>query len=95
MMLQKPEGQNPFPDEHNSKEVLEYALREGRRMLSEEDYEFIKVFEILIRAGLLCCSFRSLQFEEVRESFQDDPQNLIRRGIEIIESTDLSHRNDN
>ena len=54
----EPEGENPFPDEHNSKEVLSYALREGRKMLSEEDYEFIKVFEFLIRAGLLGCSFR-------------------------------------
>ena len=89
------EGENLFPDEHNCKQVLEYALREGRKMLSEEDYEFVRVFEILIRAGLLCCSFRLLQFDEVRDSSQDDPENLIRRGIEIIESTALGPNDEN
>ena len=76
----------PFPDEQNCKQVLRFAVGEGKRELVERDFEFLRVFEFLTRVGLLCCSYRLAQFAEVCECFRDDPTNLVRRGIEIIEA---------
>jgi hypothetical protein len=74
----------PFPDERSCKQVLRYALREGKRMLASRDYEFVKVLEFLLGAGLQPYAVRLYQFEAVRQSFQDDPENLVRKGLEII-----------
>lgn len=76
--------ENPFPDEDNCNRVLHYALAEGRRMLAEEDFEFLGVFEFLTRTGLFCYAYRLYEFEFVRESCGEDSENLIRRGVEII-----------
>jgi hypothetical protein len=34
--------------------------------------------------GLQYYDIRLYQFEEARESFQDDPEKLVRKGMEII-----------
>ncbi len=40
--------------------------------------------------------YRLYQFEAVRQSFQDDPENLVRRGVEIIRAAaGISPRNKN
>lgn len=83
---------NPFPDETTCKEVLHYALRETRKMLTEKDFEFVRVIEFLIRAGLEPYSFRLYEFEAVRDTFKDDPENLVRKGVEIIRSALGSRR---
>jgi len=59
-------------------------LGEGKRILAENDFEFLRVLEFLTRTGLLCYSFRLCQFEAIRETFRDDPKNLVRKGVEII-----------
>lgn len=87
--------ENPFPDEQNCNQVLLCALGEGKRILAENDFEFLRVFEFLTRTGLFCYSYRLRQFEEVCESFKDDPTSLVRRGIEIIEAITLSPQNEN
>ena len=87
--------ENPFPDEQNCNQVLSCALSEGKRILAEQDFDFIRVFEFLTRTGLSCYSFRLAQFEDVCESFQDDPENLVRQGIEIIDLVTLSPTNEN
>jgi hypothetical protein len=84
------DAENPFPDESNCRQVLLCAASEGKRILVEKDFEFVRVVEFLIKAGLLSYSFRLAQFEEVCESNKDDPENLIRRGIEIIEALTFS-----
>ena len=78
--------ENPFPDEQNCNQVLSCALSEGKRILAEQDFDFIRVFEFLTRTGLSCYSFRLAQFEDVCEFFRDDPENLVQRGIEIHRS---------
>jgi len=84
-----------FPDETTCKDVLHYALSESRRILTEKDFQFVRVFEFLIRAGLLCYSFRLAQFEEVCESNKDDPESLVRKGVEIITAALGSRGNKN
>lgn len=74
----------PVLDERTCREVLDYALAQSGEMLTEKDFEFVRVVEFLIKAGLSCFPFRLYEFESVRDSFQDDPENLLRRGIEII-----------
>jgi len=88
----EPDGseKNPFSDEATCKEVLLCALSEGKRILAEKDFEFLRVFEFLTRTGLFCYSFRLAQFEDACDSFQDDPENLVRQGIEIIEVVTFS-----
>jgi hypothetical protein len=75
------------PDESLCRQVLGYALLEGERMLSEEDFRFLGVFEFLLRAGLEPYIYRLGQFESVVDSFQDNPEKLIRGGLEVIRAT--------
>lgn len=76
----------PAPDERTCKQVLRYALREGKRMLASRDYEFVKVLEFLLGAGLQPYAMRLYQFEAVRQSCEGDPENLVRQGVEIVRS---------
>jgi hypothetical protein len=85
----------PFPDEGICRQVLRYAVREGKKMISSEDYGNVAVFQILMKAGLQCFSWRLAQFEDVCESLENDPQNLVRKGLEIIKVTTYVARNKN
>jgi hypothetical protein len=91
------EGEEEYtaPDEAACKHVLRYALSDGKKMLSDGAYGFVNVFEFLLRAGLQPYSFRLYQFEAVRETFKDDPENLLRRGIEIISAAVGSPQDEN
>jgi len=74
-----------FPDERTCRGVLRHAVREGRKMLAEKGCdELEQVFRVLVMAGLQCYSFRLAQFEEVCESCVGEPENLVRKGMEII-----------
>jgi len=89
-----PDGdeKHPTPDERTCKQVLRYALREGKRMLASRDYEFVKVLEFLLGAGLQPYAMRLYQFEAVRQSCEGDPENLVRQGVEIVRSAVSSPR---
>jgi hypothetical protein len=78
------DGAYLVPDEYLCRQVLTYALVEGERMLSEKDFKFLGVFELLLRAALEPYTYRLGQFEHALDSFQDDPEQLIRGGIEVI-----------
>ncbi len=67
--------------------VLSYALVEAERMLAKGDYDFVNVFEFLARAGLMPYCYRFYEFEDARETFRDDPENRVRKGVEIINTT--------
>jgi hypothetical protein len=92
-------NENPkylFPDERTCRGVLRHAVREGKKILAGETYESMKeIFQVLTRAGLQCYSFRLAQFEEICESFKEDPENLVRQGIEIIRIAAYSPRKKN
>jgi len=92
----KPEGKYPPAEERDYNRLLHYALIEGKKMLAGKDYEFVRVFEVVAWIGLQWYDFRLCQFEHARESFHDDPENLVRRGVEIITAaTGVSPRNKN
>ncbi len=86
------EPEYPFSDEITYKRVLRHALAEGKKMVASGDYEYVKVFQMLTRAGLECYSFRLHQFEDLCESCEEDPENLVRQGIEIIRVAAYSPR---
>ena len=76
-------------------EILGYARREAKEMMASGDYENLAVFQILMKAGLQCFSWRLAQFEDVCESQENDPQNLVRKGLEITKVTTYVARNKN
>ncbi len=83
----------PPAEERDYNRILLYALREGKKMMVSGDYEFVRVFEVLAWIGLHWYDFRLCQFEYARESFQDDPETLVRKGIEIIKTVAYTPRN--
>lgn len=82
----------PAPDQRSCKQVLRYALREGKRMLASRDYQFVKVLEFLLGAGLQPYAMRLYQFEAVRQSCEGDPENLVRQGVDIVRAAVSSPR---
>lgn len=74
----------PPAEEKDYRRLLLYALREGKKMLTSGDYQFARVFEVLTWIGLQYYEFRLCQFEAVRQSCEDDPENLVRGGVKII-----------
>ena len=66
------------------KRVLMTALREGKIMEEQSDYRFVQVFEVLAWIGLAYDSERLAQFEEVRTSLKDDPEEMVKRARDIL-----------
>jgi hypothetical protein len=90
------EEKYPAAQERDYKRILLYALREGQMMLTSRDYEFVKVFEILAWIGLQYYAYRLYQFESVRQAFEQEPEKLLRKGVEIIRAAiGVSPRNKN
>src|SRR5208283_5012701 len=78
------ESKSIFPDERICREILGYARSQANTMLKSGDYENLAIFRVLMRAGLQFSSWRFAQFDEVFESLKNNPENLIREGLEII-----------
>ena len=85
----------PAATEKDYQRILLYALREGKKMMDSRNYEWVKVFESLTWIGLQFYAYRLCQFEDARQSFNDDPENLVRRGVEIIKAVAYTPRNKN
>ncbi len=85
----------PAATEKDYMRLLLYALREGKKMMDSRNYEWVKVFESLTWIGLQYYAYRLCQFEDARLSFNDDPENLVRRGVEIIKTVAYTPRNKN
>lgn len=83
------------PDEALYQTVRSYALEAGREMLASGDYEYVSVFELLTRSGLQIYPFRLYQFMDACERFNDDPESLVREGLEIIDLVTTSPTNQN
>jgi hypothetical protein len=81
------ESEYPPAGERDYRKILLYALREGQKMLDSGTYEWVRIFESLTWIGLQPYYFRLYEFEEARDFFQDDPEKLVRKGMEIIRST--------
>jgi len=85
----------PPAEEKDYKRLLLYALREGKKMMGSQNYAWVKVFECLTWIGLQYYDFRLCQFQHAREFFQDDPESLVRKGVEIIKTVAYTPRNKN
>lgn len=70
--------------EKSCRHIMMVARREGTQMLEQGDYRFVKIFECLSWIGLQCDSEWLDVFEEARAHFKDDPENLIKVGIDVI-----------
>lgn len=66
------------------RQVLMTALREGKIMEKESSYQFHRVFELLAWIGLQCDNEWLKEFDAVRDSHRDDPENLVRSGRDIL-----------
>jgi len=90
------EQKYPPAEERDYNRLLRYALIEGKKMLASGDYQFARVFEVIAWIGFQHYDYRLCQFQDARERFQDDPENLVRRGVEIIRAAvGVSTRNKN
>jgi hypothetical protein len=72
------------PDEKYGKQIIMNALRESKIMIEQSDYRFVQVFVVLGWGGLQFDKERLAEFEAVLQSFADDPENLLKRGSEIL-----------
>ena len=72
------------PDEKSCRQFLLTALREGKIMEKEGDYRFFRVFEILGWIGLQCDHEWLTKFETVSASYRNDPENLVKKGRDIL-----------
>jgi len=60
------------------------AHHEGKLMLEEKDYRFLRVFEVLGWIGLQCDKEWLAEFEAVRRRFANDPVEMIEQGRDIL-----------
>ncbi len=60
------------------------AYREGKIMEQQSDYHFCEVFAFLASCGLQCDPEWLAEFETVRDSYKDDPENLVKIGRDIL-----------
>lgn len=70
--------------ERDYRQMLLTALRESKRMISRDKYEFASVFASMGWVALQCYPRRLAEFEEVVKSFQDDPREVVRRGKDVL-----------
>jgi hypothetical protein len=74
------------PDEKYCRQIMMNAIREGRQMLEEGDdcFPYVQVFVMLGWIALSRDPLRQVEFEAACNSFADDPQGLLKAGMEIL-----------
>ncbi|MGO9570402.1 MAG: hypothetical protein ACLP5H_22955 [Desulfomonilaceae bacterium] len=71
-------------NEKASRHVMMVALREAKIMIEQSDYRHSKIVEMLGWIGLQIDPEWLAEFEQVRSSFADDPEEMIERGRDIL-----------
>jgi len=66
------------------RQVMMRAILEGQQMLEEGDFRFVRIFECLAWIALQCDQERLAEFDEIRTSYNDDPEKVVRRGTDIL-----------
>jgi hypothetical protein len=77
------EGDRPL-DEKASRHVMMNAYREAKIMIEQADYRHAKIVEMLGWISLQGYPEWLAEFEQVRSTFADDPEEMIKRGREIL-----------
>jgi len=75
-----------YLDERDCRKVLVMALREGKRMISEDNFEFAKVLESIGWIALQRYPRRLNEFGEAWKSCQDDPKEATEKAVKILRS---------
>jgi len=83
-------GRLPSLDERTCRQILLTALREGRRMIADDNYEYAKIIESTGWIALRCYPRRLAEFEDAW--LEQDPRDAIRRSVEVLR-TAFSRRN--
>jgi len=77
-------GRLPSLDERTCRQILVTALREGKRMIADENYEYAKIIESIGWIALRCYPRRLKEFENAWKTSQDDLGGATRRAVEIL-----------
>jgi hypothetical protein len=80
----------PSLDEGTCRQILLTALREGKRMIADDNYEYAKIIESTGWIALQCYPRRLAEFEDAW--LEEDPRDAIRRVVEVLR-TAFSRRN--
>ena len=83
-------GRLPSLEERTCRQILLTALREGKRMIADDNYEYAKIIESLGWIALQCYPRRLKEFENAWR--EEDPRDAIRRAVEVLR-TAFSRRN--
>jgi hypothetical protein len=75
-------GRLPSLDERTCRQILLTALREGKRMTADDNYEYAKIIESLGWIALQCYPRRLKEFEDVW--LEENPRDAIRRAVEVL-----------
>jgi hypothetical protein len=67
------------------------AIREAKVMLQQRAYRFLRVFECLGWISLQRESEWLSEFETVQVSFKNDPEEILRRGTDILKDALFRH----
>ena len=74
----------PSLDERAYRQFLMSALREGKRMIAAEDYEFAQIIRVLGWIALQSYPRRLAEFEDAWKASQEDLGEATRRGVEVL-----------
>ena len=74
----------PSLDERAYRQFLMSALREGKRMIAEDNYEFAKVLESLGWIALQCYPRRLAEFQAAWDSFEEDPAKAVENAVDVL-----------
>jgi hypothetical protein len=74
----------PSLDERACRQMLISALREGKKMVAAEDYEFAQIIRILGWISLQCYPKRLTEFEDAW--LEQAPEQATRRAVEVLRS---------
>jgi hypothetical protein len=80
------EEEDHEPDEKCCRQIMMNAIREGRQMLEDgdDDCPYLQVFVMLGWIALSCDPLRQVEFGATCNSFADDPQGLLKAGMESL-----------
>jgi len=76
----------PFLGERGSRDVLIMAISEGRKMIANDDNEFGRIVELLGWIALRHYPRRMAEFHDAWRSYDTDPGEAIRNGVQVLKT---------
>ena len=76
----------PFLGERCSRDVVIMAISEGRKMIANDDNEFGRIVELLGWIALRHYPRRMAEFHDAWRSYDTDPGEAIRNGVQVLKT---------